>query len=118
MALTLNGRKKRTLIFDLDETLIHCVDDIDTENPAFVISLFIEDQWIDAGINVRPHAIKCLESIQHLYHVGVFTASDKQYADPIIDFLDPNGELIHFRLYRDHCIEMEDGNYIKDLRII
>jgi len=46
-----------------------------------------------------------------------FTASDQQYADAILDHIDPNKELIQYRLYRQHCIETEFG-YLKDLRII
>ena len=35
-----------------------------------------------------------------------------------MDHLDPDGSLIQYRLYRDHCIRTEEGIYIKDLRII
>ena len=48
----------------------------------------------------------------------VFTASHKFYADVVLNFLDPTRELIHHRLYREHCYQTEDGVYIKDLRII
>lgn len=48
----------------------------------------------------------------------VFTASHKAYADVVLDLLDPDHQLIHYRLYRDHCIRTEEGIYIKDLRII
>jgi CTD small phosphatase-like protein 2 len=34
-----------------------------------------------------------------------------------LDFIDPDRELIQYRLYRQHCIETDYG-YIKDLRII
>lgn len=36
----------------------------------------------------------------------------------VLDFLDPDGSLIQHRLYRDHCVQTEEGVYIKDLRII
>jgi CTD small phosphatase-like protein 2 len=48
----------------------------------------------------------------------VFTASHQSYADVVLDYLDPNRELIEYRLYRDSCIKTEEGVYIKDLRII
>lgn len=32
--------------------------------------------------------------------------------------LDPTGDLIRFRLYRQHCMETDDGIYIKDLRVL
>jgi hypothetical protein len=30
---------KKTLVFDMDETLIHCVEDIETQKPQMVIDL-------------------------------------------------------------------------------
>ena len=47
----------------------------------------------------------------------VFTASHPCYANVVLDHLDPDGTLIHHRLYRDNCIEVE-GIFIKDLRVI
>lgn len=47
----------------------------------------------------------------------VFTASHSCYADVVLDHLDPTGQLIHHRFYREHCI-VTDGIYIKDLRIL
>lgn len=35
----------------------------------------------------------------------------------MLDFLDPEGDLIQKRLYRDSCYETEEGIYVKDLRI-
>ena len=46
-----------------------------------------------------------------------FTASDRSYADAILDRLDPKKEYIAARLYRDHCVQTPYG-YFKDLRII
>lgn len=34
----------KTLIFDMDETLIHCVDDIDAENPEVVLPIKFPDE--------------------------------------------------------------------------
>lgn len=31
--------KTKTIIFDMDETLIHCVDDIDAEDPDIIIPI-------------------------------------------------------------------------------
>jgi CTD small phosphatase-like protein 2 len=36
----------------------------------------------------------------------------------VLDYLDPTHELIEHRLYRESCIDTEEGVYIKDLRII
>lgn len=56
------------------------------------------------------------------FEVIVFTAGTKNYADSILNILDPTGELIQHRLYRESCIEIKADNktslYIKDLRIL
>jgi hypothetical protein len=59
---------KKTLILDLDETMIHCLDDRDPDNeePDVVIRIPMgtdendKDDYADAGINIRPHLYECL----------------------------------------------------------
>jgi len=51
------------------------------------------------------------------FEVVIFTASHKSYADAVLDYLDPKNELIHHRLYREHCI-MINGMHVKDLRVL
>lgn len=110
---------QKTIIFDMDETLIHCVDDIDEEKPQHIIDIEFEDnEIVQAGINIRPFAFECLKSAKELFQVVVFTASHKSYADAVLDFLDPENELIDWRLYRDSCYQTPENVYIKDLRII
>ena len=68
----------KTIFFDLDETLVHCVDDVELEKPQFVLPITFEDgEKIEAGINVRPYAIECLRSANEYFQVVVFTASHK-----------------------------------------
>jgi len=91
---------KRTLILDIDETMIHCLED-ESQRPDVIIKIPIEnDEFADAGINIRPHLYDCLRQANENYQVVTFTASDQQYADAILDFLDPHRELIAHRLYR------------------
>lgn len=56
-------KKTKTIVFDLDETLIHCVDDAETDNPDVVIPITFSDdpEPVMAGINIRPHIYDCLE---------------------------------------------------------
>ena len=76
----------------------------------------IED--VPVTINLRPHIQECLEACSTRYQIGVFTASSQDYADQVIDLIDPTHKLIQFRLYRQHCVQTPDGHYIKDLRVI
>lgn len=109
---------RKTVIFDLDETLIHCARDFGTCKPdVYIPIVFTNGDFIEAGINIRPYVKECLEECGKYMEVMVFTASNKTYADAVLDYLDPDGMLIHHRLYRDHCIFV-DQNPVKDLRII
>lgn len=47
-----------------------------------------------------------------LFEVVVFTASQKIYAERLLDILDPGHELVRHRIYRDSCVVV-DGNYLK-----
>ena len=54
--------KSKTLVFDLDETLVHCIDDIENTPYDLPISVtFPSGETIDAGINIRPYAYECLK---------------------------------------------------------
>ena len=121
---------KKTMIFDMDETLIHKLDSSDKcTDPDMWIEVPIEDNQISTssvsatikiGVNIRPYAIECLKEANKYFEVIVFTAGTKNYANAILDKLDPTGELIQHRLYRDSCVQVDaDGTplYIKDLRI-
>lgn len=48
----------------------------------------------------------------------IFTASHEAYANQVINYLDPNGEYIQHRLYRRHCDYIEEGYYVKDMRLL
>jgi len=106
---------KRTIVFDLDETLVHCVEK--PENGDFVIDVPLGvGKGVRAGVKIRPYAREILASACQDFEVVVFTASHKAYADLVIDRLDPKGELVHHRLYREHCL-VKGGVFIKDLRV-
>ena len=89
-AVTLPPSKhKKTLIFDLDETLVHCIDDIDNFPYDLPISVtFPTGETVKAGVNVRPYAYECLKKARENYQVVIFTASHKAYADAVLDLLE------------------------------
>lgn len=109
---------KKTVIFDLDETLIHCND---TLTPPYDVKLpihFPTGEVIEAGINIRPYAIDILKNLARDFEIVVFTASHSCYANVVLDYLDPQNEYIRHRLYREHCYQTPEGMYCKDLRVI
>lgn len=96
--------KKLTLILDLDETLIHYPEEHlkDLETKVNV-----------EHVKVRPHAVEFLQQMALYFELGIFTAASQNYADPIIDLIDPN-RLVSHRLYRQH-LTLHNGKLIKDL---
>ncbi|CAI2378384.1 unnamed protein product [Moneuplotes crassus] len=118
--------KKKLAIFDMDETLIHCVFDrgvvSNTNEGPKKTDAMLKFKCTSEGIeylpvNVRPFIRECILEIKKYYQVIVFTASKKEYADTILNYIDPDGDLIEARCYRDSCYTTQDYVYIKDLRI-
>jgi Dullard-like phosphatase family protein len=107
---------KKTVVFDLDETLVHCCPNAEEAQVAITVN-FPGGERAKAGINIRPYARDVLKAANEDYEVIVFTASHKCYADEVLDYLDPTGSLIHHRLYRENCL-LIDSVYIKDLRVL
>jgi Dullard-like phosphatase family protein len=70
------------------------------------------------GIFLRTGVIKFLEEVSKYFEVGIFTASVREYADAVINFLDPENKYIKYRLYRNSCINVGDLVRVKNLRIL
>ena len=85
------------IIFDLDETLAHCItDNIEKADHIITVELNTGGK-INAGVNIRPHAIECLKELKEYYNLIVFTASHPYYANTVIDLLDPDNKLFSAR---------------------
>jgi len=106
--------KKKTIYLDLDETLIHC--DIDRNFINWDVELKLEDQLLP--IIYRPYLMEFLNIISKDFELIIFTASKKDYADVVINSIDPNNTIFSYRLYRENNIFIKNGLYVKDLRII
>jgi len=111
-------KDKKTLVFDMDETLIHCNESLEMPADVILPILFPNGEVVEAGINVRPYAIEALRELSQYYEIIVFTASHSCYANVVLDYLDPHEEYIHHRLFRESCVVTEEGLHIKDLRVI
>lgn len=110
--------RKKTIIFDLDETLVHCNESPDMPCEALLTLKSDQEFEIVVGINVRPFARECLRELAKYFELIVFTASHDSYASSVLEYLDPNHEFIQHRLSRNSCILTNDGIFIKDLRVI
>ncbi len=102
-------RRKKTLVLDLDETLVHS-SSRQTYRQDLTVEVMVEKQSLLYYVYQRPHCDYFLEKVQHgslmqqvseWYRVTVFTASVSDYADPVIDFLDKRRGIIQGRYFRE-----------------
>ncbi|WVQ83092.1 hypothetical protein IAT38_005230 [Cryptococcus sp. DSM 104549] len=131
---------QKTLILDLDETLIHS-----TSRPLAqggsggggILGLSLgglvgkgkgkEGHTVEVVLNgrstmyhvyKRPHVDHFLKKVASWYTLVIFTASMPEYADPVIDWLDGGRNLFAKKLYRDSCHLQPNGSYTKDLALV
>ncbi len=121
-------KKKKIALFDLDETLVHCIGEINSNNSndpkfknAHKINVVLPcKKEVTIGINIRPHLIESLDKIKDVYNLVIFTASHRSYSDAVLNYLDPKDKYFHYRLYRDSCVQYKTNDmnfYVKDLDI-
>lgn len=120
------GPHQKTLIIDLDETLIHSMAkggryttghmvEVKLQQPVGVGGAMIGPQVpILYYVHKRPHCDEFLRKVCKWYNLIVFTASVQEYADPVIDWLEVERKYFTGRYYRQHCT-FRNGAYIKDL---
>lgn len=104
--------KKKCLILDLDETLVHSSFKY-LRTADFVIPVEIDNQVHHVYVIKRPGVDEFLRKVGEWYEVVVFTASVAKYGDPLLNKLDIH-QAVHHRLFRDSCYSYQ-GNFIKNL---
>ncbi|KAL5341717.1 NLI interacting factor-like phosphatase-domain-containing protein [Aspergillus crustosus] len=123
---------QKTLVLDLDETLIHSLAKggrmssghmvevklaapmATTLSPGAPPTTLGPQHPILYYVHKRPHCDDFLRKICKWYKLVVFTASVQEYADPVIDWLEQERKYFQARYYRQHCT-FRNGAYIKDL---
>ena len=90
------NKYKYTLVVDLDETLVHYVEE---EDKAYV--------------QVRPFADYFLNELGKYFEIVIFTAAAEDYADIVLKELDKNNS-VSYKLYRKHT-NQSNGIFLKDL---
>ena len=107
-------RGRATLVLDLDHTLVRSV-----ALPAGAPLARGSEACAGPGgaraptrtaFARRPHLAVFLKKAAELFEVVVFTAGSRAYAEPVLDALDPRGELFAWRLYRDACVRVPLSN--------
>ena len=115
------NNNKQILFIDLDETLIH--SDI-YDKKSFIINNYdkilkfkYDNLHYYIGINFRKNLNFFLKKVSKYFNLILFTASYKEYADVIIDYIDPENNIFKKRFYKESCINLDDNINIKDLNI-
>ena len=117
----INTEGKKIVVFDLDETLVHCETNILTNSEIILKVNSPKTDITKIGINKRPFIIESLQEIKKFFLIFIFTASQQVLGDIVLDYLDPEKKLFDMRLYRNNCYQTKINNetfYIKDLRIL
>lgn len=112
--------ERLTLVLDLDETLIHTTTTPSLRSPYelaysphLILDVAIAGQQCSFYVFVRPYLREFLRQISKWYNVMIFTASEKRYAEPLIERLDRDG-VISRCFFRPSCTQ-RGRMYIKDL---
>lgn len=109
----------KTLLLDMDETLIHSEE----FKPGVKYDLVVKipgcppgakDQ---IGVFVRPFCREFLSILKKNFELVIFTAARQDYADQVLNALDPHNEFFSARLYRQNCSKI-GGTYVKDFRVV
>lgn len=129
------GVRYKTIILDLDETLIRSEDisrsDIEKnglDNYRLTYDTIVEVTSIKnhektIGVRLRPYCTQFLKEMSKRHEIVIFTASLEEYANKIINFIESEmgpgyEDSLCKRLYRRHCKVFLDKYYIKDLSLI
>ena len=117
---------KKTLVLDLDETLVHSQFQPFEVPSDITLKIELEDELHDIHVMVRPGVKEFLENMGKIYEIVIFTASVSKYADPLLDIIDKEKNC-KFRLFREHCTPINTcfvkeikrlGRQLKDIVIV
>ena len=104
---------KKTLVLDIDETLVHS-SFFPFEKNDLVLNVNFDGIFYNIYVLVRPGVEQFIKNISKYFEVITFTASIPAYASPLLDILDKERNIQH-RLYREHCTFV-NGVFVKDLK--
>lgn len=118
-SLLLKPQAKKTLVLDLDETLIHSLSRSSKFSQGQMVEIKLENSQLATLylVNKRPYCDMFLKAVSEWYKLVIFTASVQRYADPVIDWLEQDRKYFAQRYYRQHCTLTEDG-FIKNLEVV
>ena len=109
-------RSLRARVVLCGQTLVHTTD---VAIPVYDCRVDIQTRRLSRTFYIlkRPYLDTFLLTLSPYYHLVIFTASIRKYADAVIDLIDP-ASLIEQRFFRSHCVRDERGQLVKDLSAV
>ncbi|KAH0795819.1 NLI interacting factor-like phosphatase family protein [Histomonas meleagridis] len=104
----------KTLILDLDETLVHS-SFYRPQTYDFSVKFCFQCKPFEIFVQKRPGLDFFLQTLFQLFEIYIFTASLEEYSLPVIRALIPNFPISNIRSRKD-C-KYFNGSFIKDLSI-
>lgn len=83
-----------TLVLDLDETLVHCTVEA-TNDADLMFPVVFHGMEYQVNVKLRPFVFDFLNKICDKFEVVVFTASQRVYADELLDRIDPSKYMLY-----------------------
>ncbi|OAF66319.1 hypothetical protein A3Q56_05958 [Intoshia linei] len=133
MRCRLSFTKKKYLVLDLDETLIHSkifrvnqkveIPDFKfTLNDIYIVNesrekIIMKKIFNTVNVYKRPHVDHFLKTVSQWYDLVVYTASVEVYGCSVVRWLENGYHLFKKCHYRKDC-KWLDGTFVKDLTII
>ncbi|KAG1656015.1 hypothetical protein FOA52_005643 [Chlamydomonas sp. UWO 241] len=108
------GPRRKTLVLDLDQTLIECLH-VWFEGAHAPDFIYTDSEGCMAKVWLRPHLHAFLEECARHFEVVLFTAAAQRHADAVLAHVDPTGCLVQHRLYGHHTVPTPSWSWVKDL---
>ncbi|GBP71684.1 hypothetical protein EVAR_8290_1 [Eumeta japonica] len=116
--------KRKLLVLDLDETLIHSHHDAmlrptvkPSTPPDFVLKVTIDKHPVRFFVHKRPHVDYFLDIVSQWYELVVFTASMEIYGAAVADKLDNGRGILRRRFYSFSMSARAPGTYTHRRRV-
>ncbi|CAD8095196.1 unnamed protein product [Paramecium sonneborni] len=104
--------QRKIIVLDLDETLVHSQFQ-HFDNHDLTLDIVVQQQNFKVYVIIRPGVKKFIDQLNNFYDIVFWTASLKEYAMPVMDYIDPDRKAVE-RLFRDSCTPLKNG-LTKDL---
>lgn len=106
--------RKKTLVLDLDETLVHSsLEAVPSSDFTFPVHFNNQEHMIH--VKQRPGLHVFLQRVSELFEVVVFTASQKIYAERLLNIIDPQRKCVQHSFCTWHVPCALPGTWMQNL---